>query len=114
MVRLTEDMTRLAAEIFGHHTDRNRLMRDIKQVTAAMKRTVAQTMSHSHAARAVQTRGQQKRLRAFALNLRETIGGMRTSFAGDLAGAHVAWFGGPKPEARVKAGRGHEQSRGKA
>ena len=104
MGRLTEDFTRLVAEINSRHMDRVRLMRDLRHSTADMKRSVSQAMSRFHAARLAQSREQQKRLRGFATSLRETVTGMRAAFAEDLAGAHAAWFGGLKVEARGAVG----------
>jgi hypothetical protein len=114
MAHLTEDMTRLVAEIYGHHLDRNRLMRDVRHAAADLRRTVAQTVSGSRAARIARMSEQQKRLRGFALNLKETVGGMRAAFHDDLAGAHRAWFGGSKTVTKNTREGGRERSRAKA
>jgi hypothetical protein len=105
MGQLTEDMTRLAAEINSGRSDRARLMREVKQATTEMKRAVAQMNARFHAAHAHMAREQQQRLRGFVSGLHNTVAGLRGAFASDLAGARAAFFG----TAVAAAGRGHSK-----
>lgn len=114
MAHLTDDMRRLTAEIAGHRVDRDRLIRDVKHATAELKRGMAQALSSAHAARLAHTKEQQKHLRQFATHLNKTVTEMRTAFADDLAGAHGAWFGKPRTEARARGERAPERAHAKA
>src|SRR3990167_5016436 len=93
MGRMTEDMTRLVAEINTERCERGRLMREMQQSTADMKRAVADMKAGSHAAHAQMAREQRQNLGGFMSNLHNTVAGMRTAFASDLAGARAAFFG---------------------
>lgn len=93
MGRLTDDITRLVAEIHAGRGERGRLLRDLRQSTAEMKRAVGAMQAGFHAARADMAARQQRALRGFVLGLRGTVAGLRNSLANDLTGAHNAWVG---------------------
>jgi hypothetical protein len=93
MGRLTDDTTRLVAEIHAGRGERGQLLRDLRQSTAEMKRAVAAMQAGFHVAHADRARRQQRTLRGFVLGLRCTVAGLRNAFANDLTGAHSAWVG---------------------
>lgn len=108
MGRLTEDMTRLVAEINAERMERAGLIRDVKHSTGEMKRAVAQTLSRFHSAHSEMARAQARSLRDFASRLERTVARMRSAFASDLSGARAAFFGGATAE------HGHGRRSGKA
>jgi hypothetical protein len=93
MGRLTEDMTRLVAEINTERSDRGRLMQEMRHSTAEMKRAVAHMKTRFHAAHKQMAREQRHSLKGFTSNLQNTVAGLRTAFSTDLAGARAAFFG---------------------
>ncbi len=103
MGRLTEDMTRLAAEINVERGERGRLIRDMKSSTKDMKHAVAHMMGSFHSAQAQMAREQRRNLRGFVSSLHNTVLALRTECAHDLAGARAAFFG----TATAASGRGH-------
>ncbi len=105
MERLTEDMTRLVAEIHAGRNERGQLIRDIRRSTTEMQRAVGHMMGRAHAARMQMAREQRQSLHTFAMTLRHTVSGLRTAFASDLAGARAAFFGA----ASASTGRGHSR-----
>jgi hypothetical protein len=105
MGRLTEDMTRLVAEINAERSERGRLIRDMKHSTNEMKRAVAHMMGRFHSAQAQMAREQRHSLRGFVSSLHNTVMGLRTDFANDLGGARAAFFGA----AVAPSGRGHSR-----
>ncbi len=105
MGRLTEDMARLAAEINTERSERARLIREVKHSTSEMKRAVAHLMGRFHTAHTQMARGQRQSLRGFVSGLHNTVTGLRTAFASDLAGARAAFFG----TAAAPSGRGHSR-----
>jgi len=109
MGRLTEDMTRLVEEINTERSERGRLVRDIKRSTSEMKHAVSNMTARFHTAHTQMAREQRQSLHTFATTLRNTVGGLRTAFASDLAGARAAFFGA----ANASTGRGHSRRAGK-
>ena len=106
MGRLTEDMTRLAAEINTERSERGRLVREVRHSTSEMKRAVAHMMGRFHSTHAQMAREQRQSLRGFVSSLHNTVMGLRTAFASDLAGARAAFFGaGPAPSGRAHSRR---------
>lgn len=93
MGRLTDDITRLVAEIHAGHGERGRLLRDLRQSTAEMKGAVAAMQAGFRGAHGDMATRQQRMLRGFVAGLRGTVAGLRNGFANDLAGAHNAWVG---------------------
>jgi hypothetical protein len=93
MGRLTDDTTRLVAEIHAARGERGQLLRDLRQSMAEMKRAVAALQAGFHAAHADRAARQQRTLRGFVLGLRGTVADLRKAFANDLEGAHSAWVG---------------------
>jgi len=93
MGRLTDDMTRLVAEIQAGRNERGHMMRELRDATATMQREVTQMMGDFHAAHTAMAKAQQEHLRGFAAGLHRAVVTMRTEFANDLAGAHSAFFG---------------------
>ena len=106
MGRLTEDMTRLVAEINTGRSERGQLIRDMRHSTGEMKRAVAHQMRDFHAAHTQMARQQRQSLRGFVSGLHNTVVGLRTAFANDLAGARAAFFGaGAAPSGRAHSRR---------
>lgn len=93
MGRLTDDMTRLVGEIHAARDGRGRLMRDLKDATVEMKKTVAEIQRGFHTAHADMARRQRRMLGGFVSNLRATVGATRKEHAADIAGGHRAWSG---------------------
>lgn len=93
MGHLTEDMTRLVAEIQVGRTERGRMMKELREATATMQRDVGHMMSDFHAAHKAMAQTQREHLRGFTAGLHRAVVTMRTEFANDLAGAHAAFFG---------------------
>lgn len=104
MGRLTDDMTRLVAEIQAGRTDRARLVRDIKRATAEMRHAVGRMLGGFRAAHAEMARRQQRVLRGFAAGLRSTVRSTQREFAADVGAARQAWVGAAMPGRRY-AGR---------
>jgi hypothetical protein len=105
MGRLTDDMTRLVGEIHTGRADRARTIREVKHVTAEMKRAVAEMQAGFRSARADMVRRQRRMLQGFVSGLRGTVGGLRNEFAADLAGAHRAWVSTAVAAAAAMPGR---------
>lgn len=103
MGRLNDDMTRLVGEIHAGRGERGRLVRNLRQATAELKRTVTAMQAVFRAAHADTAARQQRRLREFVGGLRSAVASLRNGFANDLAGAHNAWVGGG---AAATTGRG--------
>jgi len=93
MGRIADDMTRLVGEIRASRDDRGRLLQDLKQGTADMKRAVARMETGFRSQRADMVRRQQRTLRGFVSSLKATVAGLRKESADDLAGAHHVWAG---------------------
>lgn len=93
MGRMTDDMTRLVGEIRASRDDRGRLLQDLKQGTAEMKRAVTRMATGFRSQRADMVRRQQRALRGFVSGLRSTVAGSRKECADDLASAHHVWAG---------------------
>lgn len=107
MGRLTEDMTRLVAEINAKRSERAGMIRDVKHGTGQMKRAVAEMLSSFHAAHSEMARTQRRSLRDFTSGLEHMVAGMRSAFASDLSGARAAFFG----SAAAQRGHGRRSAR---
>lgn len=107
MGRVTDDMTRLVGEIRASRDDRGRLVRDLRQGTAQMKRAVVRMEAGFRSHRADMARAQQRMLGGFVSGLKATVGGLRKACADDLAGARSVWVGAAavKPERSRRAGK---------
>ncbi len=87
MGRLTDDMTRLVAEINTGHSERSRLIPEGKHSNSQM-------MNRFHATHTQMAREQRQSLQRFTSTLRQTVAGLRMVFAADIAGARAVFFGG--------------------
>ena len=94
MGRLTDDMTRLAGEIHAGHSDRERLVGDLKRGMHELRLDVAGMQAAFRTGRREMARRQGQTLRGFVANLESTVGSLRQAVATDLAGARQAWTGG--------------------
>lgn len=91
MGRLTDDMTRLVAQIQAGHADRGRVIRDVRHATVEMRRAVAGMQAGFRAGHADMVRRQRRMLHGFISGLRDTVAGLRKGCADDLAGARGIW-----------------------
>ena len=136
---LTEDMTRLCAEIVALRGARQTFVKDLTHQVAALKANFRRTrhdqarkaradrhafvkhlthsvaamqatFRHDHAHMARKTKAERL---ASLKHLKVTVAGLRRAFALDLRGAHRAWFG-PSPAERqaeaAAARRAHEEA----
>ena len=93
MGQMTDDMTRLNAEINIGRLDRDRLRRELAHSTGEMKRAVSQMTARVRSTHAHMAREQRERLHAFVSGLHDTVMSLRTGFVSELAGARAAFFG---------------------
>lgn len=93
MGRMTDDMTRLNAEINIGRLERDRMRRELAHSTAEMKRAVAQMTARVQSTHAHMAREQRERLHTFVSGLHDTVMSLRTGFVSDLVGARAAFFG---------------------
>ena len=108
MGRMTDDMTRLNAEINIGRMERNRMRRELAHSTAEMKRAVAQMTARFQSTHAHMAREQRERLHAFVSGLHNSVMSMRTAFVSDLVGARAAFFGaGSAAGTRTRRTRSH-------
>jgi len=114
MGRLTDDMTRLVAEIQIGHGERERLVRDLKRGVQGHRREVARMMAGSRAAHLEMARRQRQMLRGFVSDLAGAVGGLRRGLATDLDGARKAWRGAATIGMAARGRRGAQTSGGVA
>jgi len=90
---LTDDMTRLCAEILALRKMRGNLMSEIQHDSKGRKKAVAKFCAHLGSARAALARRSKHDRVAFMNHLRRTVGAQRQEMRDDLAGARNAWAG---------------------
>lgn len=90
---LTEDMTRLCAEILALRKMRGSLMSEMQHDSKGRKQAVATFCAHLGSARAATARRSKHERVAFMNHLRRSVGAQRREMRDDLAGARSAWAG---------------------
>jgi hypothetical protein len=90
---LTDDMTRLCAEIVAMRKMRGNLMSEIQHDSKKRRQAVAKFCVHLGTARAAMARRSKHERMAFMNRLRRSVGTELREIRDDLAGARNAWAG---------------------
>ena len=90
---LTDDITRLCAEILDMRKMRGELMSEIQHDTKGRKKAVAKFCAHLGSARAATAKRSKHERVAFMNHLRRSVGTELREIREDLAGARKAWAG---------------------
>lgn len=97
---LTGEMTRLCDEIMALRGARETLIKDLIHGARDLQKSVAEMQASFRQAHAEMARKTGAERTAFISGLKQTVLGLRTDFATELAGARKAWFG-PSPAERL-------------
>jgi len=90
---LTDDMTRLNGEINAARKVRGTLMENLAQMKRNLTRQMKTFRAGFRKAHREMADSTAEERAAFVLDLTETVAGLCTEVAADLAGAHRAFFG---------------------
>jgi hypothetical protein len=107
MGRLTEDATRLCAEIAGLHDARLGFVQGLRD-------TVSEMLANFRNAHSEMAKRAGAERDAFVGNLKGLVAGLRQDFAADLAGARSAWAAVTRPGRPARQSGAQGQGKGRS